>query len=142
MANTKTILRKLNESVEKPSMDNRLEEEMFNKMKERADIWEEEKYKDESTKNHERYRRKQKSTESAMSIEELIKPPKKITQKPGTYFHGTLRKLAEEFKDIKTMTYYMTIGQLVKYKEEDNQLYNVKTGKLAYDGKTAECFEQ
>ena len=142
MANTKAILRKLNGNGEKPSMDNRLEEEAFNKMKKQADVWEEEKYKDELTKTHERYRRKQKSTENAMSIEELIKPPKKIVQKPGTYFHGTLRKLAEEFKDIKTMTYYMTIGQLVKYKEEDNQLHNIKTGKLAYDEKTAECFEQ
>ena len=141
MANTKAILRKLNANDESSSMDNRLEEEVFNKMKKQADVWEEEKYKDESTKNHERYRRKQKSTENAMSIEELIKPPKKVVQKPGTYFHGTLRKLAEEFKDIKTMTYYMTIGQLVKYKEEDSQLHNIKTGKLAYDEKTAECFE-
>ena len=142
MANTKTILRKLNDKVETQSADSKVEEEVFNKMKREADKWEEEKYKDELTKSHERYRRKQKHAENAMSIEELIKPPKKIIQKPGTYFHGTLRKLAEEFKDIKTMTYYMTIGQLVKYKEEDNQLYNVKTGKLAYDGKTAECFEQ
>ena len=142
MANTKTILRKLNDKVETQSADSKVEEEVFNKMKIEADKWEEEKYKDELTKSHERYRRKQKHAENAMSIEELIKPPKKITQKPGTYFHGTLRKLADEFKDIKTMTYYMTIGQLVKYKEEDNQLYNVKTGKLAYDGKTAECFEQ
>ena len=141
MANTKTILRKLNDKVETQSADSKVEEEVFNKMKREADKWEEEKYKDELTKSQERYRRKQKHAENAMSIEELIKPPKKITQKPGTYFHGTLRKLAEEFKDIKTMTYYMTIGQLVKYKEEDNQLYNVKTGKLAYDEKTAECFE-
>ena len=141
MANTKTILRKLNDKVETQSADSKVEEEVFNKMKREADKWEEEKYKDELTKSHERYRRKQKPAENAMSIEELIKPPKKITQKPGTYFHGTLRKLAEEFKDIKTMTYYMTIGQLVKYKEEDNQLYNVITGKLAYDEKTAECFE-
>ena len=142
MANTKTILRKLNDKVETQSADSKVEEEVFNKMKREADKWEEEKYKDELTKSHERYRRKQKHAENAMSIEELIKPPKKITQKPGTYFHGTLRKLAEEFKDIKTMTYYMTIGQLVKYKEEDNQLYNVKTGKLAYDEKTEECFEK
>ena len=142
MANTKTILRKLNDKVETQSADSKVEEEVFNKMKREADKWEEEKYKDELTKSHERYRRKQKHAENAMSIEELIKPPKKITQKPGTYFHGTLRKLAEEFKDIKTMTYYMTSGQLVKYKEEDNQLYNVKTGKLAYDEKTEECFEK
>ena len=141
MANTKAILRKLNANGEKPSLDNKLEEEIFNKMTKEAEVWEEEKYKDESTKNHERYRRKQKSTENAMSIEELIKPPKKVVQKPCTYFNGTLRKLAEEFKDIKTMTYYMTIGQLVKYKEEDSQLHNIKTGKLAYDEKTAECFE-
>ena len=60
MANTKAILRKLNANDESSSMDNRLEEEVFNKMKKQADVWEEEKYKDESTKNHERYRRKQK----------------------------------------------------------------------------------
>ena len=141
MANTKTILRKLNDNLERPSANNKAEEEVFIKMRREADKWEEEKHKDELTKTHERYRRKQKYTESAMSIEELIKPPKKIVQKPGTYFHGTLRKLAEEFKDIKTMTYYMTIGQLTKYKEEDQKLYNVKTGKLAYDERTTECCE-
>ena len=47
MANTKAILRKLNANGEKSSMDNRLEEEVFNKMKKQADVWEEEKYKDE-----------------------------------------------------------------------------------------------
>ena len=49
MANTKAILRKLNANGEKPSLDNKLEEEMFNKMKKKVDIWEEEKHKDEIT---------------------------------------------------------------------------------------------
>ena len=45
MANTKAILRKLNANGEKSSMDNRLEEEVFNKMKKQADVWEEENIK-------------------------------------------------------------------------------------------------
>ena len=76
-----------------------------------------------------------------MSLEGLIKPAKKIVAKPGTYFYGPLKKLAEEFGDIKTMTYYMTVGQLTKYSEQDQQLINIKTGKLAYDEETQECFE-
>ena len=52
MANTKTILRKLNDKVETQSADSKVEEEVFNKMKIEADKWEEEKYKDELTKIH------------------------------------------------------------------------------------------
>ena len=64
MANTKTILRKLNDKVETQSADSKVEEEVFNKMKREADKWEEEKYKDELTKSHERYRRKKKHAEN------------------------------------------------------------------------------
>ena len=42
-ANYRNLLRKLNGNGEKPSMDKRLEEEAFNKMKKQADVWEEEK---------------------------------------------------------------------------------------------------
>ena len=104
------------------------------------DKLEEERNKDESTKAHERYRRKQKSSESAMSLEGLIKPAKKLVEKPGTYFHGPLKKLAEEFGDIKTMTSYMTIGQITKYTEKDGCLYNRK-GEVVYREETQECFE-
>ena len=116
--------------------------EQYNKeSKAAADYYENEKEKTDAQKTHERYRKNQKRHESAMDITELIKPARKIVPKPGTYFYGPLKKLAEEFGDIKTMTYYMTIGQLTKYEEKDNKLYHIRTGELVYDEKTKECFE-
>ena len=103
--------------------------------------YEKEKEKNEAQKTHERYRNNQKKHESAMDLTELIRPAKKMEPKPGTYFYGPLKKLAEAFGDIKTMTYYMTIGQLTKYEEKNNKLYRIKTGELAYDEITKECFE-
>ena len=57
---------------------------------------EEEKYKTESTKTHERYRRKQMAVGGA-DLTDLIRPAKEIKQKPGTYFYGTLEKLGKDF---------------------------------------------
>ena len=141
MSSTKSILRKIGTESHREDLETDRLKENYERIRINDDKLEEEKNKDESTKTHERYRRKQKSTENGMSLEELIKPPKKIVQKPGTYFHGTLRKLSEEFGDIKTMTYYMTVGQLTKYSEKGQQLINIRTGKLAYDEETQECFE-
>ena len=141
MSSTKSILRKIGTESHREELENERLKENYEQIRINDDKLEEEKNKDESTKAHERYRRKQKSTENGMSIENLIKPAKKIVQKPGTYFHGTLRKLSEEFGDIKTMTYYMTVGQLTKYSEKGQQLINIRTGKLAYDEETQECFE-
>ena len=104
------------------------------------DKLEEERNKDESTKAHERYRRRQKNSETAMSLDSLIRPARQVVQKPGTYFYGPLEKLAKDFGDINTMTMYMTIGQLTKYKEESGCLYN-KKGDLVYREDTQECFE-
>ena len=101
---------------------------------------EEEKYKTESTKTHERYRRKQKNTETAMSLEHLIRPTKKKEEKPGTYFYGPLKKLAEDFGDISVMLKYMTLGQNEKYSQDGNRLLN-RAGQVVYDEKTQECFE-
>tara|TARA_Y100000034_G_C6694921_1_gene306163 strand:+ start:129 stop:554 length:426 start_codon:yes stop_codon:yes gene_type:complete len=115
-------------------------EQYHRELKEATDHYEQEKEKSEAQKTHERYRRKQKSTESGMSLEDLIKPAKKIVEKPGTYFHGPLKKLAEEFGDIKTMTAYMTMGQITKYSEKDRRLYD-RAGKLVYNEETQECFE-
>ena len=115
-------------------------EHYHRELKEATDHYEQEKEKSEAQKTHERYRRKQKSTESGMSLEDLIKPAKKIVEKPGTYFHGPLKKLAEEFGDIKTMTAYMTMGQITKYSEKDRRLYD-RAGKLVYNEETQECFE-
>ena len=143
MSSTKSILRKIGTESHREELENERLKQNYEQIKfnERDDKIEEERNKSESTKVHERYRRKQKSAESGISLKGLIKPAKKIVQKPGTYFHGTLRKLSEDFGDIKTMTYYMTVGQLTKYSEKDQQLINVRTGKLAYDEETQECFE-
>ena len=103
---------------------------------------EEEKYKDESTKTHERYRRKQMTVGGA-DLTDLIRPAKKVEQKPGTYFYGTLEKLGKDFgNDIKKMTKYMTLGQCAKYSsnEQDNCIYCAYTGKLLYDCNTGESF--
>ena len=141
MSSTKSILRKIGTESHREDLETERLKENYERIRINDDKLEEEKNKDELTKTHERYRRKQKSTENGMSLEGLIKPAKKIVAKPGTYFYGPLKKLAEEFGDIKTMTYYMTVGQLTKYSEQDQQLINIKTGKLAYDEKTQECFE-
>jgi hypothetical protein len=141
MANTKSILRKLknNNNIDNKKYEKELqpEREQLNKFLERE---EEEKNKDESTKQHERYRRKQKSVESAMSIEHLIRPTKNVAEKPGTYFYGPLKKLAEDFGNIPTMLKHMTLGQNQKYSQDGNRLLN-RSGKVVYDEKTQECFE-
>ena len=71
---------------------------------------EEEKYKTESTKTHERYRRKQMAVGGA-DLSDLIRPAKEIKQKPGTYFYGTLEKLGKDFgNNIKEMTKHMRLS--------------------------------
>ena len=90
MSSTKSILRKIGTESHREDLENERLKENYEQIRINDDKLEEERNKDESTKAHERYRRKQKSTENAMSLEGLIKPPKKIVQKPGTYFHGTL----------------------------------------------------
>ena len=114
-------------------------EQYHRELKEATDHYEQEKEKSEAQKTHERYRRKQK-TETGMSLENLIKPAQKVVEKPGTYFHGPLNKLAEEFGDIKTITAYMTLGQITKYSEKDGCLYD-RDGKMVYNEETQECFE-
>ena len=114
-------------------------EQYHRELKEATEFFEQEKEKSESQKTHERYRRKQKSV-SGMSLEDLIKPAKKVVEKPGTYFYGPLKKLVEEFGDIKTITSYMTMGQITKYSEKDGCLYD-RDGKLVYNEKMQECFE-
>lgn len=141
MASTRTILRKLkgnnNDDDKRYEKELQPERERLDRFLERE---EEEKYKDEATKQHERYRRKQKSAESAMSLEHLIRPSKKVEEKPGTYFYGPLKKLAEDFGNISIMLKYMTLGQNQKYSQDGNRLLN-RSGQVVYDEKTQECFE-
>ena len=140
MGSTKSILRRIGTESHQQELESERLKQNYEQIRINDDKLEEERNKDESTKTHERYRRKQKSSESAMSLENLIKPAKKLVEKPGTYFHGPLKKLAEEFGDIKTMTSYMTIGQITKYTEKDGCLYNRK-GEIVYKEETQECFE-
>ena len=140
MGSTKSILRRIGTEGHHQELESERLKQNYEQIRINDDKLEEERNKDESTKTHERYRRKQKSSESAMSLENLIKPAKKLVEKPGTYFHGPLKKLAEEFGDIKTMTSYMTIGQITKYTEKDGCLYNRK-GEIVYKEETQECFE-
>ena len=140
MSSTKSILRKIGSESHREELESERLKQNYEQIRINDDKLEEERNKNETTKTHERYRRQQKNSETAMSLEELIKPAKKIVEKPGTYFHGPLPKLAKEFKDIETMTSYMTIGQLTKYSEKEGCLYN-KDGKLVYNEETQECFE-
>ena len=140
MSSTKSILRKIGTESHREDLETDRLKENYERIRINDDKLEEEKNKDESTKTHERYRRKQKSTENGMSLEELIKPPKKIVQKPGTYFHGPLKKLAEDFGNISTMLKHMTLGQNQKYSQDGNRLLN-RSGQIVYDEKTQECFE-
>jgi hypothetical protein len=71
-----------------------------------------------------------------------VRMPKKQIDKPGTYFYGSLKKLVEDFNgDLKEMTRYMTVGQLTKYQEKNGMIWNIRTGKLAYNPETKEVFE-
>ena len=139
MSNTRNILRQIKSKDNVKQYENEItpERERLDKYLQRE---EEEKYKDEITKTHERYRRKQKNTETAMSLEHLIRPAKKKEKKPGTYFYGPLKKLAEDFGDISVMLKYMTLGHNEKYSQDGNRLLN-RAGQVVYDEKTQECFE-
>ena len=140
MANrVRDVIKTVRRDYSKDDIKNERIEQYHRELKEATEHYEQEKEKSEAQKTHERYRRKQKS-ENGMSLEDLIKPAKKIVEKPGTYFRGPLKKLVEEFGDIKTITAYMTMGQLTKYSEEDGCLYD-RDGKMVYNEKTQECFE-
>ena len=140
MANTKSILRKIGTETHRQELEHERLQQNYEQIRLNDDKMEEEKNKDESTKQHERYRRKQKSVESAMSLEHLIRPLKKVEEKPGTYFYGPLKKLADDFGNIPTMLKHMTLGQNQKYSQDGNRLLN-RSGKVVYDEKTQECFE-
>ena len=140
MANrVRDVIKTVKRDYSKDDIKNEKIEIYHRELKEANEFFEQEKEKSETQKTHERYRRKQK-TESGMSLENLIRPAQKVVEKPGTYFHGPLNKLAEEFGDIKTITAYMTMGQMIKYSQEDCCLYD-RDGKLVYNEKTQECFE-
>ena len=140
MANrVRDVIKTVRRDYSKDDIKNERIERYHRELKEANEYFEQEKEKSEAQKTHERYRRKQKS-ENGMSLEDLIKPAKKVVEKPGTYFYGTLKKLVQEFVDIKTITSYMTMGQITKYTENDGCLYD-RDGKLVYNEETQECFE-
>ena len=116
------------------------ERQRLDKYLEREEV---EKEKSEGQKQHERYRRKQQSVAGA-DLTALIKPAKATQQRPGTYFHGTMKKLGEDFSnDIATMEKHYTLGQSAKYRpcNETNKIYCIATGAVLYDCSTGECLE-
>jgi len=140
MANrVRDVIKAVRRDHSKGDIKNEKVERYQRELEEATEYFEMEKEKSESQKTHERYRRRQ-VVETGMSLESLIRPAQKVVEKPGTYFHGPLKKLAEEFNDIKTITAYMTMGQITKYSQKDDCLYD-RGGNLVYNEKTQECFE-
>lgn len=112
----------------------------YEKIQKIIDWQENEKNKDEATKQHEHYIRKMKR--SATPIEVDVKPAKKEKYMPGLQFEGNLRTLAEKYKTISEIYRHLSFGQLSKYSVlEENKIANIKTGKIAYDESTGEIFE-
>ena len=62
MASTKSILRKIGTEYQQQELENERLKQNYEQIRINDDKFEEERNKDESTKAHERYRRKQKST--------------------------------------------------------------------------------
>jgi hypothetical protein len=139
MSKTRGVITGINRRIRQEEHENELKEKQTEKMKAYATQYEEERYKTEATKQHERHRRNQKR--KAYSVNIPVQPAKKYVVKPGTYFYGTLRKLAEDFKTIEEMSKYFTSGQLIKYEERNGKLWNNKTEKMVYDPTTGECNE-
>tara|TARA_Y100000310_G_scaffold344859_1_gene460070 strand:- start:7611 stop:8066 length:456 start_codon:yes stop_codon:yes gene_type:complete len=101
--------------------------------------YEQERYKTEVNKQHDRYRKNQK--QKGYSVNIPVHHAKKIVTRPGTYFYGPLSKLAKDFKTIEEMSKYFTAGQLIKYQECSGRLWNLKTNQMVYDPETGECNE-
>ena len=143
MARIKSILRASLAAESKQENKVKVSEEAYNNFKDTVDKWEQEKHKHENQKQHEKYRRKQQRSSNGADLSGLVKPPLKKEPKPGTYFRGTLKQLAEEFEgNVPEMVKYMTLGQLTKYHPEGNMIYNIKKdNKLVFDGQKKECYE-
>ena len=139
MSRTRGIVTSINRRLRQKENENELKEKLKEKMQTYATQYEQERHKTETQKQHDRHRRNQKR--KAYSVNIPVQTAKKYVIKPGTYFHGPLRKLAEDFKTIEEMSKYFTAGQLVKYEERGGKLWNLKTNKMVYDPTTGECNE-
>jgi hypothetical protein len=139
MSKTRGIVTSINRRIRQEEYENELKEKNSEKMKAYAVQYEDERLKTEAQKQHDRHRRNQKR--KAHSVNIPVQPARKVVVRPGTYFYGTLRKLAEDFKTIEEMSKYFTAGQLIKYEERCGKLWNNKTEKMVYDPETGECNE-
>jgi hypothetical protein len=139
MSKTRGIVTSINRRMRQEEYEDEIKKKYYEKMQRHGDKYEEERYKTETQKRHDKHRRNQKRRASSVKLEVL--PAKKIVAKPGTYFYGPLRKLVDDFKTMEDIYKYMTVGQLVKYEERDGKIWNIKTNKMAYDPSTGECNE-
>ena len=139
MSKIRGIVHTIDKRIRQEEQHEALKKEYYDKMQTSANAYEQERYKTEAQKKHDRHRYNQKR--KAYSVNIPIRLAKKVVAKPGTYFYGTLCKLVEDFKTIEEISKYFTTGQLVKYEERDGKLYNLKTELMAYDPSTGECTE-
>jgi len=98
---------------------------------------EEEKYKSEDQKNHERFVRKNKKM-SHITHNLPIREGRPEIKKPGLEFEGNLRFLAEKYKTIDEIFKHMTCGQLLRWYVVEDKVYRMKDNKLAYIESTRE----
>lgn len=100
---------------------------------------EEDKYKTESEKQHDLWRRTQKR--GVYIMQNNIRAAKPPVNKPGLQFEAPLRVLVERYKDIDTIFKHCSLGQLNKYYTEGKKVFRCVDSKLVYDEDTGECFE-
>ena len=70
MSSTKSILRRIGTATHREELENERLKENYEQIRINDDKMEEERNKSESTKTHEKYRRKQKSTENGISLKD------------------------------------------------------------------------
>ena len=131
---TRNIIR----NIDNQSSNKKVSNFDYQKAYEIMDKMEEEKNKDESTKQHEKFLRKIKKASTPVELE--IKEAKKIETKPGQVFEGPLSVLVRKYKTIDEIFSRMTMGQLLRWYVKGNKIYRAKDGKLAYDEETGEIF--
>ena len=96
--------------------------------------------KSENEKQHDKYVKYQKSKAHAPDLK--IVPAMKIKPKPGMSFEGNIKTLLERFDfDIETVFKHMTLGQFVKYYEENGSIYKMKDQSLVFNGETKEILQ-
>ncbi len=93
--------------------------------------------------NHDKWRSKQLSSERIINLFEKEAHNKKANySSAGLQFEGTIQTLAKKYKTIHEIFRHCSNGQLLKYITKENQIINMKTGKVVYDENTKTIFQE